>query len=302
MNVVSWVIFNALIVLILGLELFLLGRKGHKVTMKEALFWSGLTIFLALLFNLYIYYAMGEKAALDFLTAYVVEKTLSIDNLFVFVTIFSYFKTPEAARHKVLFLGILGAVITRAIFIFAGISLITFFHYIIYIFGLFLLITGIKFLFEKEKKFDPTKNWIIRLFQWIMPVTHDPHETRFFVRHNATLYATPLFITLLSIETMDILFAIDSIPAVFAITLDPFIVYTSNIFAIIGLRSLYFVLEAMLGYFVYLHYGTALVLIFIALKMLLSPIYEISTLVSLLVVLLIILLSIAASLLLRKRK
>jgi len=252
----------------LALDLGVFHRKEHKVTFKEAISWSLVWIALALIFNGWIYYDQGKDKALEFLTGYLIEKSLSVDNIFVFVLLFSFFKVPEQYRHKVLFWGVLGALIMRAGFIAAGAVLIEKFHWIIYVFGAFLVFTGYKMLKKKTEDMHPENNPLVRWFVKRGKVTSDYHGNKFFVHINGQKLATPLFLCLLSVEFTDLIFAVDSIPAIFAITKDPFIVYTSNVFAILGLRSLYFALEGIITRFPYLRYGLALILIFIGLKML----------------------------------
>ena len=253
----------------------------------RAVFWSIGWVVLSLLFCVFIYFYRGPADAVTFLTGYLIEKSLSIDNLFVFMLIFKAFNTPSQYQRKVLSYGLMGAVVMRALFIWLGISLIQQFHFVIYIFGLFLIYTGIKFGFEKKKSFDPSKNPLLRLF----PVTKEHHNGFFFYQKKAT----PLFIALLAVESTDLVFAIDSIPAILAITSDPFIVYTSNIFAILGLRSLYFVLSHLLNLFQYLHHAITFMLVFTGLKMLLSGWIEIPNWLTLTIILFSIGLSIIAS-------
>lgn len=263
-----WVGFIAFVLIMLALDLFVFHKKDAEVKVKEALLWSAFWIALALLFNVGIYFLEGKKYAFDFFTAYILEKSLSVDNLFVFLMIFSFFNIKAEHQHRILFWGIIGALVMRAIFIFAGVALITKFAWVMYIFGAFLIYTGIHMLFEKdEKEFDPNKNIVIKLFKKIMPVSDDKNERRFFVRKNRITYATPLFIALLLIEASDVIFAVDSIPAVLSVTDDVFIVFTSNIFAILGLRSLYFALNGVMNYFKYLKYALAFILSFIGVKM-----------------------------------
>lgn len=276
-----WIIFTVLIFFLLGLELFVFHAKSREVSIKEAACWSVFWIFLSLMFALYIYFTRGPADSLTFLTGYLIEKSLSIDNLFVFLVIFKYFHTPTQVMHKVLFWGILGAMLMRLLFIMLGIALISRFHAIVYLLGLFLIYTGIRLWMEKEKEIHPEKNIVLKLFYRFFPVTTKYSGDRFFVKEAGRTVATPLFVTLLTIETVDVIFALDSIPAILAITYDPFIVYTSNIFAILGLRSLYFVLSHMMTLFHYLHYGLALILIFVGCKMLLGDVLPISTLFSL---------------------
>lgn len=240
------------------------------MTIREALFWSLGWIFLALCFNGYIYYAMGQTAALQFFIGYLIEKALSLDNLIVIAFTFSYFKVPAQYQRKVLYLGILGALVMRLIFILVGTALIEKFHAVFYLLGLFLIYTGIKFFFEKPSKKEVGKNFLVMLLRKWFPVTKEYHDGHFFIKRAGKWFATPLCIVVLAIEYVDVIFAVDSLPAIFAITLDPFIIYTSNVFAILGLRSLYFVLSASLKRFRHLKKGLACLLVLIGLKMLLS--------------------------------
>lgn len=295
----AWILFNVFIIGLLILDLVVFHRKGHVIKMREALVTSAIWILLALLFNVGIYFTMGEEAALNFLAGYLVEKSLSIDNLFVFVIIFKYFQTPQKHVHKVLFWGILGAIVMRAFFILVGIALVERFHWILYVFGVFLIYIGIKMALHMEKEIDLENNLLIRLFKKFMPVSTTQENGKFFVNISGIRHATPLFIALLTVESTDLIFALDSIPAIMAITLDPFIIYTSNIFAILGLRSLYFALAGILDLFYYLHYGLAAILIFIGTKMLISSYVKIPILYALLFIVLSIGISIVASLLFR---
>jgi tellurite resistance protein TerC len=267
----------------LALDLGVFHRRAHTVKFKEALGWSLVWVALAGVFAVLVYFWHGHTAMLEFVTGYVIELSLSIDNLFVFLVIFRYFKVSGASQHKVLFWGILGALIMRAFFILAGVGLISRFHWIIYVFGLLLVYSGVKLLRHDSANVDPTKNPILKLFRRWVPVTHDYVGDKFFVRR-PRLFATPLFVVLLVVETTDILFAVDSIPAILAITLNAFIVYTSNVFAILGLRSMYFALAGMMDLFQYLHYGLSCVLIFVGLKMLSSNYVTLPTWVALVVV------------------
>lgn len=296
-----WVGFNAFVFVMLALDLGVFHRKMHKVPVKEAVTWTIVWISLAMVFMGIIYFDMGKTKALEFLTGYVIEYSLSVDNIFVFILIFSYFSVDERYQHKVLFWGILGALIMRAIFIFAGVALITRFHWIIYLFGGFLIITGIRMLFQGEGKIDPEKNPIVRFFRKFLPVTDTMHEDKFFIRKDKRLYATPLFLVLLIIETSDLIFAVDSIPAILAITTDRFIVFTSNIFAILGLRSLYFAISGIMQYFRFLKVGLAFILSFVGIKMCTSALLEIPIVLSLLVIVGILLISVLASLLIKKK-
>lgn len=297
-----WIGFHLFIFIMLAFDLGIFNKRPHKIAVREALLWSAIWIMLALIFNVFVYAEMGKTKALEFLTGYVIEYSLSVDNIFVFILIFSFFAVKANYQHKILFWGILGALIMRGIFIFAGVSLISRFHWIILIFGGFLVFTGIKMLFQKETAVDPEKNQVVRLFRKFLPVSETLHGDKLFIKLDNKLYATPLFLVLLVIESSDLIFAVDSIPAVLAISRDSFIVYTSNIFAILGLRSLYFAISGAMSYFRFLKVGLAFVLTFVGLKMLASYInFEISILVSLSVIIGILLVSILASVIIRKR-
>jgi tellurite resistance protein TerC len=294
-QILLWVGFNIFVLAMLALDLGIFHRRAHIVGIKEALIWSAIWIILALTFNLGIYFWRGPETALEFLTGYLIEKSLSVDNLFVFLMIFSYFNVDSLYQHKVLFWGILGALITRAIFIATGITLIQNFHWVIYVFGAFLILTGIRMAIRKEKKIHPERNPLLKLFRRFMPVTEEYEGEKFFLKRGGRYFATPLFIVLLIVETTDIIFAADSIPAILAITLDPFIVYTSNVFAILGLRALYFALAGMMRLFHHLHYGLSAVLIFVGTKMILADIYKIRVSLALSLIAVILLISIIAS-------
>jgi tellurite resistance protein TerC len=286
----------------LALDLGIFNKKAHKVPVKEALGWSATWITLALLFSVFVFYEFGKTRALEFLTGYVIEYSLSVDNIFVFILIFSYFAVKDEYQHRILFWGILGALVLRGIFIFAGVALIHRFHWIIILFGGFLVFTGIKMMFQKEIQVDPGKNPILRFFRKILPVSEDSHGGRLIIKQDHKIYVTPLFLVLLVIESSDLLFAVDSIPAVLAISQKTFIVYTSNIFAILGLRSLYFAVAGLMGYFRYLKVGLSFILTFVGLKMLASFFnVEITILFSLAVIISILLISIIASLLIKKK-
>lgn len=291
----EWIIFNLTILFFLGIDLFF-HRKAHVISLKEAFAWSAFWMTLAIVFNFYIYYRSGLDDALDFFTGYLIEKSLSVDNLFVFILIFKYFHTPSACLHDVLFWGVLGAIVFRALFIWLGLALVSQFSWMFYIFGIFLLFTGIKLWFEKDKEVNPEKNFILKLFNNFFPVVKEYHGNKFFVKIESKHFATPLFAVLISIETTDIIFAIDSIPAILAITSNAYLVYTSNIFAILGLRSLYFVLSHIMTLFHYLHYGLSLILGFIGIKMLLMNFFHIPTFISLIIVFLILSISVSLSL------
>ena len=285
-NALMWIGFNLFVVVMLALDLGVFHRKQHTVKVKEALIWSAIWITLALVFNVGIYYTLGQQKALEFLTGYVVEKSLSIDNLFVFILLFGFFKVESKLQHRVLFWGVLGAIVLRAIFIFAGVALINQFHWIIYIFGAFLIYTGIKMLFEDDdKEVHPDKNPVVKWVKRIYPVASNDEKGSFFRRIDKKLHITPLFIVLLLIEISDLIFAVDSIPAILSISNDTYIVFTSNIFAIMGLRSLYFAVSEVMGLFRYLKYGLAAILAFVGVKMCISSIFEIPISLSLLFIL-----------------
>ncbi len=293
---VFWILFNLFVAAMLALDLGVLNRRSHRVGFREALAWSAVWITLAAAFAVLEFFWHGRAQALQFVTGYVIELSLSVDNLFVFLVIFRYFKVPDQHQHKVLFWGILGALVMRIVFILAGVGLIRRFSWITYIFGLMLIYSGIKLLRQGEAEIHPEKNPVLVLFRRILPVTKEYVGGQFFTRTNR-LYATPLFVVLLVVETSDLLFAVDSIPAVLAITLNTFIVYTSNVFAILGLRSMYFALAGVMDLFHYLHYGLSVVLIFIGLKMLGSHYVQIPTEWALATVLFVLGTSIGASLL-----
>jgi len=296
-EVVLWISFNLFIFLMLALDLGVFQKKDHAVTVKEALIWSGVWIVLALIFNAFIYYDMGKIKALEFFTGYLLERSLSIDNIFVFVLLFSYFKVPAEFQHKVLFWGVLGALILRAALILLGVVLINKFAWIIYVFGAFLVFTGFKMAYQDDSDIHPEKNIVIRIFKKFFPVSNEYHGGDFFVTIDAKRFATPLFIVLIATEFTDLVFAFDSIPAIFAVTNDAYIIYTSNIFAILGLRAMYFVLAGIIDKFHYLKIGLSMVLIFIGFKMLIIDIFKIPIGYSLGVIAIIITLSVVLSLL-----
>jgi tellurite resistance protein TerC len=314
-----WVGFNLFVLAMLALDLGVFHRDAHEVSIKEAAIWSVVWISLAMAFNVALFFFWerlvpgsqysAADASLAFLTGYLIEKALSVDNIFVFVLIFSYFAVPAKYQHRVLFWGIIGALVMRAGMIFAGAALIKQFHWIIWIFGAFLIFTGIKMATAKDEKLEPEKNPVIRLFKRFMPVSDEYDGQKFFTVKNGVRMATPLFLVLLMVETTDLIFAVDSIPAIFAVTQDPFIVYTSNVFAILGLRSLYFVLGGVMDKFHYLKLGLSVVLAFVGVKMLLPDVtafvlgtsYKIPTAVSLGVVASIIGIAVAASLMRARR-
>lgn len=297
-----WIGFNLFVLAMLALDLGVFHRTAHVVSFRESIAWTSVWVILALLFNGGIWYFSGPQKALEFFTGYLIEKSLSVDNVFVFALLFSYFAVPAKYQHKVLFWGILGALIMRAIMIALGAALITRFTWIVYVFGAFLILTGIKMVLKREEEIHPERNPVVSWFKRLVPVTSDYREDRFFVRENGIRMATPLFVVLLLVEISDLIFAVDSIPAIFAVTTDAFIVYTSNVFAILGLRSLYFALAGVMDKFHYLKIGLGVVLAFVGVKMLLAHTpYKIDTLVSLGVVVIILAVSVVASLLRPKR-
>jgi len=294
---VFWIVFNLFVVAMLALDLGVLNRRPHRVGFREALAWAGAWIALAAAFAVLVLFWHGRAQAIQFVTGYVIELSLSVDNLFIFLLLFRYFHVPDEHQHKVLFWGILGALLMRGVFILAGVGLIRRFSWITYAFGALLVYSGLKLLRQGEAEIHPDKNFVLRFFRGAFPVTKDYVGGQFFARRDGDgLYATPLLVALLVVETTDILFAVDSIPAVLAITLNAFIVYTSNVFAILGLRSMYFALAGMMDRLYYLHYGLSVVLIIIGLKMLGSHYIYIPTEWALTIVLLVLLASILASL------
>ncbi len=291
--------FAAAIILMLIIDLGVFNSKSHKVSNKEALSWSAVWISMAMIFSVFIYFFIGKTSSQEFLTAFLIEKALSVDNLFVFVLIFSYFKVPDEYQHKVLFWGIIGAIILRAIFIFSGVWLVEATYLpeinafgitlrinaVLTIFGFFLIYAGIKSVNQNDdEEKDFSENYTVKLVRKIFPVSKEYHKDKFWTWENGKRLATPLFVVVAVIETTDLIFAVDSIPAIFAVSKDPFILYTSNIFAILGLRALYFLLANSMHVFKYLHYGLAIILTFIGLKMVISPVFHISSTVSLIVV------------------
>lgn len=294
-DIYIWIGFNLFVLGMLALDLGVVHRTLRVVNFREAMVWSGIWICLALIFCMLIYYTRGAETALNFLAGYLIEKALSIDNLFVFLLIFSYFSVPPLYLHKVLFLGVLGALVVRAIFIFGGILLIQKFHWITYFLGALLIIMGIKLAIKKESEIHPEKNLVLKLFRMWVPVTTTYENGNFFVKQAGRCWATPLWIVLLLVETTDIIFAIDSVPAILAITTDPFIVYTSNVFAILGLRSLYFALAGIMKACYYLHYGLAVLLLFIGTKMLMADYIQVPIMITLVIIASILAISISAS-------
>jgi tellurite resistance protein TerC len=296
-----WLGSCAFILLLLALDLGVLRRKAHIIEFREALLGTLLWVAVSLLFNLFVYLYFGSQSALDFFTGYLVEYSLSVDNLFVFMLIFSYFKVPASYQQRVLFFGIIGAILMRGVFILLGATIIASFHWIIYLFGALLVISGFKLFRQDDADIVPDKNIVVRAFKSITPISSEYDGQKFFTRIQGKLYATPLFIVLISVEVSDLIFAVDSIPAIFGITKDPFIIFTSNIFAVLGLRSLFFMLSNSMNKVALLRYGLALILIFVGLKMLLESVFPISNLLSLAVIIFILAGSVVGSMVLRLR-
>lgn len=296
-----FVAFNVGVLAVLAVDLGIFNKKAHKISVKEAAIWSSVWITLSLAFAGVIYRLNGPQSALEFVTGYVIEYSLSIDNIFVIVLIFSYFRIPEKYQHRVLFWGIIGALLMRGSMIAAGAFLIERFHWIIYVFGAFLIFTGIRMATQDESDIEPEANPVLRLVRRLLPVTHDYRGQDFFVKEApkrgeaVRIMATPLFVVLVLVETTDLIFAVDSIPAIFAVTRDPFLVYTSNVCAILGLRSLYFLLASVIHKFHFLKLGLAVVLTFVGAKMLLGSVYEVPIVIALLVIALVLTTSIVAS-------
>ncbi len=280
-NIWLWVGFTVFVLAMLAIDLGVFHRKAHTVSLREAITWSVVWIGLAMVFNAGLYFFAGPEQALQFFTGYLIEKSLSVDNIFIFVLLFTYFSVPAAYQHRVLFWGILGALIMRGALIGVGAVLLEQFHWIIYIFGAFLIFTGLRMGLQKETEVHPEKNPLLKLVRRIVPVTDEYVHDRFFTRKTGVLMATPLLLVLVIIESTDLVFALDSIPAIFAVTNDPFIVYTSNVFAILGLRSLYFVFANIIHKFYYLKLGLSIILTFVGIKMLVADIYHMPTWASL---------------------
>ncbi len=297
---VLWVVFAVLVVGALVVDLGVLHRKARAVGMKEALVWTCVWAALALAFDGFLYHRFGSERAVQFFQGWLLEMTLSIDNVFVFLVIFRYFRVAEENQHSVLFWGIIGAVITRGLFIAAGAALIERFHWVMYGLGAFLVYTAVKLLFQRDEEFDPSKNVMLRLFQRLVPSTSEPHGSKFFVRQNGRLLATPLLAVLVAVEAADVVFAVDSIPAVFGVTRDVFVVYTSNIFAILGLRSLFFLISELVERLRFLKLAVIVILAFIGAKILVEPFFKMPALASLAVVAGVLTLSTVASLLFPK--
>jgi tellurite resistance protein TerC len=295
-ELLPWIVFNVFIVAMLALDLVVFHRRPHEPSFREAIGWTAVWVGLAVLFNLGVFYFRGTEVGLQFLTAYLIEESLSVDNLFVFLLVFSHFAVPTPLQRGVLFWGILGALVMRLGFILAGVALLERFHWLIYGFGGILVVSGVRLWAAHEQDIHPERNPVLRLFRRFVPVTEDYEGTRFFVRRAGRLMATPLAVVLLVIETTDLVFAVDSIPAVLAISKDPFIVYTSNAFAVLGLRALYFTLAGLMRMFHYLHFGLSAILVFVGLKMMVSDFVKIPVLLSLGVIVVILTAAIVVSL------
>ncbi len=296
-----WVGFNIIVLLLLAFDLGVFHRKDHKISAKEGIIWTVIWITLAMIFNLFYWMWQGDEKAIQFFTGYVIEKSLSIDNIFVFLMLFTYFRVPGKYQYKVLFWGILGALIMRGLFIAIGSILISQFHWVLYIFGAFLIYTGIKMGLAGDEEVEPEKNPMLRFIRKYLRITPTYVNGHFFTRVKGTLYATPLFVVLITVETTDVVFAFDSIPAIFGVTKDPFIVYSSNVFAILGLRALYFALAGLMDLFSYLKYGLSAILTFVGVKMLVSPHWiKIEDIFSLAIIGSLLTISIVASILKRK--
>ncbi len=290
-----WIGFTVFIIVMLLIDLMIFNRKPHQITIKESLIWTGIWIALSCVFGVGVLWFLGQATAVDYFAGYLIEKSLSMDNIFVFILIFNYFNVPPKYQHEVLFWGIFGALVFRFLFIFAGVALLQQFHWVVYIFGAFLIYTAYKLAMETKKEVHPENNPVVQFTKKWFSVTDRYHEDHFFIRHQGKLMATPLFIVLVMVETTDIVFALDSVPAILAITTDEFIVFSSNAFAILGLRALYFALDGVMNKFRHLHYGLAAILGFVGIKFLISNWYHIPTYITLIFILLAFIVSIAAS-------
>lgn len=292
-----WILFNLFIVAMLIIDLMVFNRKPHEISIRESLVWTAIWITLAVIFGIGLYFFMSPQDSIDYFTGYLIEKSLSVDNIFVFLLIFTYFGVQDKYQHRVLFWGIFGALVFRLLFILIGVALIEMFHWVIYIFGAFLILTGIKLGLEKDKEIHPEKNPILLLARRLIPITKSFYGQKIIFKKRGRYIATPLLLVLIVIETTDVIFALDSIPAIMAITRDTFIIYSANAFAILGLRALYFALSGVMRLFHYLHYGLSFILIFIGTKMMLEEILEISTLITLGVIVLTLSISVLFSIL-----
>lgn len=297
-----WIGFNAFVIAMIAVDILVFHKRDHEVSIKESISWTFVWIALALVFNVLVFFWFGRQSAVEYLTGYIIEKSLSVDNLFVFIVIFKYFRVPKIYQYRVLFFGIIVAMILRAAFILVGVKLVHEFEWLIYIFGAFLVYIAVKMAMDKEDEYDPSENFVIKFFSKFMPMRPHYDNHNFFVKENGKWHVTQLFIVLMAINFVDLVFAVDSIPAIFAITLDPFIVYTSNMFAILGLRALYFALSGVMGLFHFLKYGLSVILGYVGIKMLISHYYKIPTFASLLFILAVLSGSIALSLLIKEKK
>jgi tellurite resistance protein TerC len=295
-DLLIWAVFFGLVALFLALDLFVFHRNAHAVSMREAATWSAVWVALGLAFAGLVWIWQGGTAAGEYLAGYLIEKSLSVDNIFVFALLFAYFGVPAAYQHRVLFWGVVGAIVLRAAFIVAGAALLENFHWVIFIFGGLLVFTGVKMALKRHDEVHPERNPILRLAQRFVPIASEYRGQKFFVREAGRVIATPLFAVLLAVETTDVIFAVDSIPAIFAVTRDPFLVVTSNVFAILGLRALYFLLAGMMHRFVYLKYGLAAILVFVGTKMLIADIYAVPIWASLMIIAAVVTVSVFASL------
>lgn len=300
-SLLTWIAFIIFILIVLALDLGVFHKKSHSVGFKESIAWSMVWIALAMVFAGVLFFWRGQEEMMLYLTGYVIEKSLSVDNLFVFLLIFSFFRIPNEYQHKILFYGIIGALIMRAFFIWAGIAILEKFHWVIYLFGALLIVSGIKMLLPEKGDVDLEDQWLIKFSKKILPTTHDFYGDKFFVKLNGKWWVTPLFITLIFVEFSDLVFAVDSIPAIIGITNDPFLVFTSNVFAILGLRSLYFALKGFADLFHYLKYGLSIILMFIGVKLLISGFFHMPVSVTMGVIFGILLISVVLSLLTRKK-
>ena len=298
---IMWLAFGAVITIMFVLDLGVFNRKSHEIKFREALTWTIVWVSLAMAFNVGVWYFMGKEKALEFLTGYIIEESLSVDNLFVFIMIFSYFQVPRMHQPRVLKWGIIGALVMRGVFIILGIELIERFHWMVYLFGAILIYTGFKMAFGGDDKVEPEKNPLVKLVRRFMPITKRMVGDRFFIRRRGIWAATPLFLTLIVVESSDVIFAVDSIPAVLAVTRDPFIVYSSNVFAIMGLRSLYYLLAHVMEMFAYLKLGVSFILAFVGAKMLLADVVEVPLIFSLGMIIGTLTISILVSVLLAKK-
>lgn len=280
-TLVPWVLFTLFVLALLAIDLGVFHRQAHAVSLREATVWSAVWIALGLAFGAGVFAVSGQERGLEYLTGYLIEKSLSVDNIFVFVLVFTYFAVPAAYQHRVLFWGVLGALVMRGILILAGAELLDRFHAVMYFFGAIVILSGVRMLTQRHEELHPERNPVVRLIRRLLPVSTEYHGQRFFVRERGVLMLTPLAIVLVIVETTDLVFAVDSIPAIFAVTRDPFIVYTSNVFAILGLRSLYFLLAGVVHRFVYLKPALSGILVWVGVKMLIADVYKIPTTLSL---------------------